>query len=50
MFNPSSLASPSVRTLAPYVPGKPLEELEREYYENNGLDLEELYQIRQGLS
>jgi uncharacterized protein (TIGR04442 family) len=27
-----------------------VEELEREYYENNGLDLEELYQIRQGLS
>ena len=27
-----------------------VEELEREYYEINGLDLEELYQIRQGLS
>jgi uncharacterized protein (TIGR04442 family) len=27
-----------------------VEELEREYYENNGLDLEGLYQIRQGLS
>jgi uncharacterized protein (TIGR04442 family) len=26
-----------------------LEELEREYYEENGLDLEEMYQIRQGL-
>lgn len=26
-----------------------VEELEREYYEENGLDLEELYQIRQGL-
>jgi histidinol-phosphate aminotransferase len=31
MFDPTSLASPFVRTLAPYVPGKPLEELEREY-------------------
>jgi len=31
MFDPTSLASPYVRTLAPYVPGKPLEELEREY-------------------
>jgi histidinol-phosphate aminotransferase len=31
MFDPNSLASPYVRTLAPYVPGKPLEELEREY-------------------
>jgi histidinol-phosphate aminotransferase len=30
-FDPVSLASPYVRTLAPYVPGKPLEELEREY-------------------
>lgn len=27
-----------------------VEELEREYYEKNGLDLEELYQIRKGLS
>lgn len=27
-----------------------VEELEREYYENNGLDLEEMYQIRQGLN
>jgi uncharacterized protein (TIGR04442 family) len=26
-----------------------VEELEREYYEQNGLDLEEMYQIRQGL-
>ena len=31
MFDPTQLASPFVRTLAPYVPGKPLEELEREY-------------------
>jgi len=31
MFDPTFLASPYVRTLAPYVPGKPLEELEREY-------------------
>jgi histidinol-phosphate aminotransferase len=30
-FDPSQLAAPSVRTLAPYVPGKPIEELEREY-------------------
>jgi histidinol-phosphate aminotransferase len=30
-FDPTQLASPYVRTLAPYVPGKPLEELEREY-------------------
>jgi histidinol-phosphate aminotransferase len=30
-FDPAQLASPDVRTLAPYVPGKPLEELEREY-------------------
>lgn len=30
-FDPSLIASPYVRTLAPYVPGKPLEELEREY-------------------
>jgi uncharacterized protein (TIGR04442 family) len=27
-----------------------VEELEREYYERNGLDIEELYQIRKGLS
>jgi uncharacterized protein (TIGR04442 family) len=27
-----------------------VEELEREYYEKNGLDLAELYQIRKGLS
>lgn len=31
MFDPNSIAAPAVRTLAPYVPGKPLEELEREY-------------------
>jgi histidinol-phosphate aminotransferase len=30
-FDPTQLASPYVRTIAPYVPGKPLEELEREY-------------------
>src|SRR5678815_5412481 len=29
--NPADQASPAVRTIAPYVPGKPLEELEREY-------------------
>ena len=27
-----------------------LEELEREYYEKNGLDIEDLYQIRKGLN
>lgn len=31
MSDISKLAAPPVRTLAPYVPGKPLEELEREY-------------------
>lgn len=30
-FDPTQLAAPPVRTLAPYVPGKPIEELEREY-------------------
>ncbi|HEX7115899.1 MAG TPA: histidinol-phosphate transaminase [Steroidobacter sp.] len=30
-FDPVRLAAPGVRTLAPYVPGKPIEELEREY-------------------
>src|SRR3569832_918600 len=30
-LDPSSLAPAGVRTLAPYIPGKPLEELEREY-------------------
>ena len=30
-FDPQSLAAPGVRTLSPYVPGKPLDELEREY-------------------
>jgi histidinol-phosphate aminotransferase len=30
-FDPASLVAPAVRHLAPYVPGKPLEELEREY-------------------
>jgi len=31
MSDPTKLCSASVRTLAPYVPGKPIEELEREY-------------------
>jgi histidinol-phosphate aminotransferase len=31
MLDPASLAAPAVQTLAPYVPGKPIEELEREY-------------------
>jgi histidinol-phosphate aminotransferase len=30
-FQPDILAAPAVRTIAPYIPGKPLEELEREY-------------------
>jgi histidinol-phosphate aminotransferase len=30
-IDPASLAPAGVRTLAPYIPGKPLEELEREY-------------------
>jgi histidinol-phosphate aminotransferase len=30
-FDPKNLVAPPVRNLAPYVPGKPLEELEREY-------------------
>ena len=30
-IDPAKLAPPGVRTLAPYIPGKPLEELEREY-------------------
>ena len=29
-LNPGDLAVDNVRTLAPYVPGKPIEELERE--------------------
>lgn len=31
MFDPTTLAAAAVQTLAPYVPGKPIEELEREY-------------------
>ena len=30
-IDPAKLAPAGVRTLAPYIPGKPLEELEREY-------------------
>ena len=30
-FHPDTLAAPAVRGIAPYIPGKPLEELEREY-------------------
>jgi histidinol-phosphate aminotransferase len=37
--DPSELAAASVRTLAPYVPGKPIEELEREYGINNIIKL-----------
>jgi histidinol-phosphate aminotransferase len=38
-FSALSLAAPAVRTLAPYVPGKPLEELEREYGISNSIKL-----------
>jgi histidinol-phosphate aminotransferase len=38
-FDAISLASPAVRTLAPYVPGKPLTELEREYGIQNSIKL-----------
>lgn len=38
-FDPARLAAPAVRTLAPYVPGKPIEELEREYGVRDGLKL-----------
>lgn len=31
MTDPAAFATPAVRNLAPYIPGKPLEELEREY-------------------
>jgi len=34
-----SLAAPGVRTLQPYVPGKPLEELERQYGVQNAIKL-----------
>src|SRR5690606_39967590 len=30
-FDPAVLIAPPVRELAPYMPGKPIEELEREY-------------------
>src|SRR5690349_16323178 len=33
------LANPAVRAIAPYVPGKPLEELEREYGIGNSIKL-----------
>jgi histidinol-phosphate aminotransferase len=38
-FQPDSLAAPAVRTIAPYLPGKPLEELEREYGISNSIKL-----------
>ena len=38
-FDPQSLAAPGVRTLAPYVPGKPIEELEREYGVHDSIKL-----------
>lgn len=37
--DPAELAAPAVRTLAPYIPGKPLEELEREYGISNSIKL-----------
>ncbi len=38
-FDPVSLAAPGVRTLAPYVPGKPISELEREYGVSDSIKL-----------
>lgn len=38
-FQPDSLAAPAVLGIAPYVPGKPLEELEREYGISNSIKL-----------
>lgn len=38
-FQPASLAAPAVRIIAPYIPGKPLEELEREYGISNSIKL-----------
>lgn len=39
VFDPSSLTATPVRKLAPYVPGKPIEELEREYGIRDSLKL-----------
>jgi histidinol-phosphate aminotransferase len=38
-FRPFDLATPGVRALQPYVPGKPIEELEREYGVKNAIKL-----------
>jgi histidinol-phosphate aminotransferase len=38
-FNPADLCAPCVATLAPYVPGKPIEELEREYGVSDSIKL-----------
>lgn len=38
-FAADTLAAPSVRAIAPYLPGKPLEELEREYGISNSIKL-----------
>jgi histidinol-phosphate aminotransferase len=38
-FRPIDLATPGVRALQPYVPGKPIEELEREYGVTNAIKL-----------
>jgi histidinol-phosphate aminotransferase len=38
-FQADPLAAPSVRSIAPYLPGKPLEELEREYGISNSIKL-----------
>jgi histidinol-phosphate aminotransferase len=38
-FDPASLIAPPVRKLSPYVPGKPLEELEREYGVSDSIKL-----------
>lgn len=39
IIDPLQLAAPAVRNLAPYVPGKPLSELEREYGISNSIKL-----------
>lgn len=38
-FSPGDIAAPPVRTLAPYVPGKPISELEREYGVHDSIKL-----------
>lgn len=38
-FQPDTLAAPAIRAIAPYIPGKPIEELEREYRISNSIKL-----------